>query len=45
MRTRWRDGEPTCMDCSAWRQSAENLADSVSRGVRVVVAGRLRSGR
>lgn len=35
----WRDGEPTFMDCSAWRQLAENLAGSVSKGSRVVVAG------
>ena len=41
----WRDGEPTFMDCSAWRQLAENLAGSVSKGARVVVAGRLRTDR
>ncbi|WP_331719024.1 single-stranded DNA-binding protein (plasmid) [Streptomyces sp. NBC_00289] len=41
----WRDGEPTFMDCSAWRQLAENLAGSVSKGSRVVVAGRLRTDR
>ncbi|MEU2867539.1 single-stranded DNA-binding protein [Streptomyces mirabilis] len=32
-------------DCSAWRQLAENLAGSVSKGARVVVAGRLRTDR
>ncbi|WSU86894.1 single-stranded DNA-binding protein (plasmid) [Streptomyces globisporus] len=41
----WRDGEPTFMECSAWRQLAENLAGSVSKGARVVVAGRLRTDR
>ncbi|MEU9547237.1 single-stranded DNA-binding protein [Streptomyces mirabilis] len=41
----WRDGEATFMDCSAWRQLAENLAGSVSKGARVVVAGRLRTDR
>ncbi|MGW2555102.1 single-stranded DNA-binding protein [Streptomyces sp. NPDC001635] len=41
----WRDGEPTSMDCSAWRQWAENLAGSVSKRARVVVAGRLRTDR
>ncbi|MET8788365.1 single-stranded DNA-binding protein [Streptomyces sp. NPDC004589] len=41
----WRDGEPTFLDCSAWRQLAENLAGSVSKGARVVVAGRLRTDR
>ena len=33
------------MDCSAWRQLAENLAGSVSKGARVVVAGWLRTDR
>ena len=41
----WRDGEPTFLDCSAWRQLAENLAESLSKGARVVVAGRLRTDR
>ncbi|MFF3062712.1 single-stranded DNA-binding protein [Streptomyces sp. NPDC057909] len=41
----WRDGEPTFLDCSAWRQLAENLAGSLSKGARVVVAGRLRTDR
>ncbi|MFB7293594.1 single-stranded DNA-binding protein [Actinacidiphila glaucinigra] len=41
----WRDGEPTFLDCSAWRQLAENLAESVTKGARVVVAGRLRTDR
>ncbi|MFD1277862.1 single-stranded DNA-binding protein [Streptomyces kaempferi] len=40
----WRDGEATLMECSAWRQLAENLAGSVSKGARVV-AGRLRTDR
>ncbi|MFE0654719.1 single-stranded DNA-binding protein [Streptomyces sp. NPDC059534] len=41
----WRDGEPTFLDCSAWRQLAENLGDSLTKGARVVVAGRLRTDR
>ncbi|MEV5646383.1 single-stranded DNA-binding protein [Streptomyces flaveolus] len=41
----WRDGEPTFMDCSCWRQLAENVAGSLSKGARVVVAGRLRTDR
>uniref|UniRef100_UPI002F9152D9 single-stranded DNA-binding protein n=1 Tax=Kitasatospora indigofera TaxID=67307 RepID=UPI002F9152D9 len=41
----WRDGEPTFLDCNAWRQLAENLAASLAKGARVVVAGRLRTDR
>ncbi|WP_329154824.1 single-stranded DNA-binding protein [Streptomyces sp. NBC_01456] len=42
----WQDGEATFLDCSAWRQFAENLAESnVTKGTRVVVAGRLRTDR
>ncbi|MFB7867902.1 single-stranded DNA-binding protein [Streptomyces sp. NPDC056069] len=41
----WRDGEPTFLDCSAFRQLAENLAASLTKGARVVVAGRLRTDR
>ncbi|MGH8791834.1 MAG: single-stranded DNA-binding protein [Stackebrandtia sp.] len=38
----WRDGEALFLSCSAWRQMAENVAESLSRGTRVVVQGRLR---
>ncbi len=41
----WRDGEPTFVDCTAWRQLAENAAESLTRGARVVVVGRLRTER
>lgn len=41
----WRDGEPTFLDCTAWRQLAENLATSARKGARLVVAGRLRTER
>jgi single-strand DNA-binding protein len=41
----WRDGEPTFLDCTAWRQLAENVAESLARGTRVVVVGRLRTER
>ncbi|WP_423247550.1 single-stranded DNA-binding protein [Streptomyces achmelvichensis] len=41
----WRDGEPTFLDCSCWRQLAENVAGSLSKGARVVAAGRLRTDR
>jgi single-strand DNA-binding protein len=38
----WRDGEPLFLSCSIWRQSAENAAESLTRGARVIVTGRLR---
>ncbi|MFI5588716.1 single-stranded DNA-binding protein [Amycolatopsis sp. NPDC051758] len=38
----WRDGEPMFLRCSLWRQYAENVAESLGRGARVVVHGRLR---
>ena len=39
---RWRDGETVFLTCLAWEQLAENVAESLSRGTRVVVTGRLR---
>lgn len=41
----WVDGEPTYLDCTAWRYLAENVAESLAKGVRVVVTGRLRTDR
>jgi single-strand DNA-binding protein len=41
----WRDGEPMFMTCSAWREMAENIAESLSKGARVVVTGKLRLSR
>jgi single-strand DNA-binding protein len=41
----WKDGESTFLDCTAWRSLAENLATSVTKGARLVVAGRLRTER
>ena len=38
----WEDGEATFVRCSLWRQAAENLAASASKGTRVVVTGKLR---
>src|SRR5438874_7355787 len=37
----WKDGEALFLRCSAWRQMAENVAESLQRGYRVVVQGRL----
>ncbi|MFE1773738.1 single-stranded DNA-binding protein [Streptomyces sp. NPDC059008] len=38
----WRDGESLFLTCSAWRQLAENVAESLTRGARVIVTGRLK---
>jgi single-strand DNA-binding protein len=38
----WKDGDALFMRCSAWRQAAENIAESLTRGARVIVTGRLR---
>jgi single-strand DNA-binding protein len=38
----WKDGEPLFLSCTVWRQAAENVAESLQRGARVVVTGRLR---
>ncbi len=38
----WKDGEPFYVSCSAWRQYAENIAESLTKGMRVVVQGRLK---
>jgi len=43
--SQWRDGEPLFMTCSAWRDMAENIAESLSKGARVVVTGKLRLSR
>src|SRR5690625_7366683 len=39
----WRDGETLFLRCSAWRNMAENVAETRSRGTGIVAAGRLRS--
>jgi single-strand DNA-binding protein len=38
----WRDGETSFFRCTAWRSLADNLAESVGKGARVIVVGRLR---
>jgi single-strand DNA-binding protein len=38
----WKDGEALFMRCNVWRQPAENVAESLTRGMRVMVSGRLR---
>ncbi|MFI5606544.1 single-stranded DNA-binding protein [Amycolatopsis sp. NPDC051903] len=37
----WKDGEALFLRCSVWRQPAENVAESLARGARVIVQGRL----
>ena len=39
----WRDGDPMFLGCSVWRQAAENVAESLTKGMRVIVQGRLKS--
>ena len=39
----WKDGETLFLRCSAWREMAENVAETLSRGTRVIAQGRLRS--
>ena len=38
----WKDGEALFLRCSIWRQAAENVAESLQKGMRVVVQGRLK---
>jgi single-strand DNA-binding protein len=38
----WKDGDSLFLTCNVWRQMAENVAESLQRGTRVVVSGRLR---
>ena len=38
----WKDGEALFLRCSIWRQAAENVAESLQRGARVIVSGRLK---
>jgi single-strand DNA-binding protein len=39
----WKDGETLFLSCAVWRQAAENVAESLQRGMRVIVQGRLKS--
>ena len=39
----WKDGETLFMRCSIWRDAAENIAESLHRGTRVIATGRLKS--
>jgi single-strand DNA-binding protein len=38
----WKDGDTLYLTCTAWRQQAENSAESLQRGMRIIVVGRLK---
>src|SRR5579864_3758815 len=38
----WKDGDSLFLSCNVWRQAAENVAESLQRGMRVIVQGRLK---
>jgi single-strand DNA-binding protein len=38
----WKDGEALFLRCNIWREAAENVAESLTRGARVIVTGRLK---
>ena len=41
----WKDGDPLFLTCTAWRDLAEHIAESLTKGTRVIVTGRLRQSR
>jgi len=41
--TEWKDGEPLFLRCSVWKEAAENVAETLTKGMRVIAEGRLRS--
>ena len=41
----WKDGDPLFLTCTAWRDLAEHIAESLAKGTRVIVSGRLRQSR
>jgi single-strand DNA-binding protein len=38
----WKDGDSLFLTCNVWRQAAENAAESLQRGMRVIIQGRLK---
>ncbi len=38
----WKDGDSLFLQCQIWRQAAENVAESLTKGMRVIVSGRLK---
>jgi single-strand DNA-binding protein len=45
IKSEYRDGDPLFLTCTAWRDMAEHIAESLAKGTRVVVTGRLRLSR
>ncbi|GIE93312.1 single-stranded DNA-binding protein [Paractinoplanes rishiriensis] len=41
----WKDGDPLFLNCTGWRDMAEHIAESLTKGTRVIVSGRLRLSR
>jgi single-strand DNA-binding protein len=41
----WKDGDPLFLACTGWRDMAEHIAESLTKGTRVIVSGRLRLSR
>lgn len=41
----WRDGDPLFLRCTVWRDHAEHVAESLSKGMRVIVQGNLRASQ
>ena len=39
----WSDGDPMFLNCSVWRQAAENVAETLQKGMRVIVVGNLKA--
>lgn len=39
----WKDGDAMFLNCAVWRQAAENVAESLTKGMRVIVQGRLKT--
>ena len=39
----WKDGDTMFLNCSVWRQAAENVSETLTKGMRVIVQGRLKS--
>ena len=39
----WKDGEALFLRCSVWKEAAENVAESLDKGMRVIVQGRLKA--
>ena len=39
----WKDGDTMFLNCSIWRQAAENVSETLTKGMRVIVQGRLKS--